>query len=231
MKLLVDAGNSAIKLMLADEQAQLHSAHLEDIPWSSITEVLVATVADSAELDQLQAIALAHGKPVIKASVTESWQALNCAYEQYHTLGIDRWLAVIGAYDAKDCNEVLIIDAGTAMTIDALKQGQHLGGLILPGLHLTEQSIVSRAQKVFSTEQLRAKAEFGTSTPEAVKNGALVSALGTIEYAKKLLTLGDTCNVILTGGDGLALHTHLKNSIYRPHLVFEGLLKWYSGKD
>tara|TARA_B100000700_G_scaffold56008_1_gene60360 strand:- start:279 stop:983 length:705 start_codon:yes stop_codon:yes gene_type:complete len=230
MKLLVDAGNSAVKLMLATEQSELSAVGLQEVPWSHVEEVLVSAVAESSALTQVLALAAAQGKQVHYARVSGHWQQLQCAYENPNTLGIDRWLAVIAGYSENPQGETVIVDAGTALTVDVVNsEHQHLGGYILPGLDLTEHSIVSRAQKVFSVDGLRRHISPGRSTPSAVKNGALLSALGAVEYVLSHYCHGDQAQLYITGGDGLALHNHLKASVYRPHFVFEGLLKWRIG--
>ncbi|WP_462156966.1 type III pantothenate kinase [Pseudoalteromonas sp. GB56] len=227
MKLLVDAGNTAVKMLLANESGQLHAVGLQEVPWQHVDEVLISAVADSSSLTQVLAIAAAHGKTVHRARTSSHWRELECAYPNFQTLGIDRWLAVIAGYSENPNGHTVVVDAGTALTIDVINDNnQHIGGYILSGLKLSEQSIVNRAQNVFSVDGLSAKPHPGNSTPAAVKNGAFVGALGAIEYTLNQCGGSHDAKLLITGGDGLSLHMHLPHSIYRPHLVLEGLLKW-----
>ncbi|MFY8274468.1 type III pantothenate kinase [Pseudoalteromonas sp. SSDWG2] len=231
MKLLVDAGNTAVKMMLAHDDDTLGAVSLQEVPWAHVEEVLVSAVADSSALTQLLAIAAANGKTVHRASTSALWQQLHCAYDNYKTLGIDRWLAVIAGYGENPSGYTVVVDAGTALTIDVINdKHQHLGGYILSGLKLSEQSIVNRAQNVFSVEGLHAQPLPGESTPEAVKNGAFIAALGAIEYVVQHTCKEQAPMLLITGGDGLSLHMHLPHSTYRPHLVLEGLLRWREGR-
>ncbi|WP_105188639.1 type III pantothenate kinase [Pseudoalteromonas sp. T1lg48] len=231
MKLLIDAGNTALKMMLASGCEQMQAltpqATPSAVPWAQVDEVVISAVADSDALSALLKEAEDHGVGVRRAKVTAKWQHLSCAYDNYHTLGIDRWLAVIAGYCANPNDYTLVVDAGTALTLDIIDDAHnHLGGYILPGLTLSEHSIVSRAEKVFTVDDLVAQPGPGRSTPAAVKNGALIGALGAIEYALAHHCRGREVQLLLTGGDGLALHQHLGQGIYRPHLVFEGLWQW-----
>ncbi|WP_105215060.1 type III pantothenate kinase [Pseudoalteromonas sp. T1lg22] len=232
MKLLIDAGNTALKMMLASgpetgQGIQLQQVEPKAVPWDQIEEVVISAVADSDALSALVKEAEVQGVGVRRAKVAAKWQQLNCAYDNYSTLGIDRWLAVIAGYCANPNAYTLVVDAGTALTLDLIDDAhQHLGGYILPGLSLSEHSIVSRAEKVFTLDNQVASPEPGRSTPAAVKNGALISALGAIEYVLAHHCRGQDVQLLITGGDGLALHQHLGQGIYRPHLVFEGLWQW-----
>ncbi|MBS3797113.1 type III pantothenate kinase [Pseudoalteromonas sp. BDTF-M6] len=232
MKLLIDAGNTALKMMLAsgpetEQDIQLQQVEPAALPWTQIDEVVVSAVADSDALNAMVKEAEAHGVGVRRAKVAAQWLQLSCAYNNYHTLGIDRWLAVIAGYCANPNGYTLVVDAGTALTLDLIDDAHnHLGGYILPGLSLSEHSIVSRAEKVFTVDDLVADPKPGRSTPAAVKNGALIGALGAIEYALAHHGRGRDVQLLLTGGDGLALHRHLRQGVYRPHLVFEGLWQW-----
>ena len=58
-------------------------------------------------------------------------------YESPEQLGPDRWAALIAARALEPGRACLVVNAGTATTVDALSaQGEFLGGLILPGVDL-----------------------------------------------------------------------------------------------
>ena len=62
-------------------------------------------------------------------------------YEDIAQLGVDRWAAIVGAYTHFG-SAVCIVDAGTAVTVDLVRDGgRHLGGLIVPGLQLMRSSL------------------------------------------------------------------------------------------
>ena len=67
------------------------------------------------------------------------------SYESYEVMGVDRFLAATGAW-MQSRSAVIIIDAGTACTIDyADQEGVFQGGVIMPGLKALEQSLLHKA--------------------------------------------------------------------------------------
>ena len=119
MELLLDIGNSRSKARLHDA-GQLTEMQLENISaeqWSLITAVYCASVAaDSRVLairDQVPSFI-----PFIQIrSEAQAFDVTN-SYQQPHLLGVDRWLALVAAAELYPNTELLIADAGTALTID-----------------------------------------------------------------------------------------------------------------
>jgi pantothenate kinase type III len=63
------------------------------------------------------------------------------AYPKHNKLGVDRWLAMLAAYHYYNA-PVCIVSCGSALTLDIVdSQGQHLGGMIMPGLNLMQQAL------------------------------------------------------------------------------------------
>ncbi|CAM4060255.1 type III pantothenate kinase [Pseudoalteromonas byunsanensis] len=228
MRLLIDVGNTAVKLALAQQQA-IKVISQNEIPWEGISEVLVAQVGKSDELAHYTAKAQQMNIPIVQAYVTPILGQLHCAYNQYQNLGIDRWLTVVAChylYPKQDC---VIVDSGTATKVDVLTaSGHHLGGWILPGLDMMVNSVVSNTQKVFSDEQSPFTQQLGTNTPNAVKNGALVATLGAVYAGIASLKCDKRdLNVICAGGYGEFISQQLEcEASFHDFLVFQGLLFW-----
>ncbi len=110
------------------------------------------------------------------------------AYRQPRRLGVDRWVAMIGAR-AESKSALCIVDAGSAITIDALdRDGQHLGGQIIPGLHLMHCSLESDTSgisglRVRVGDPGAGMALFAKGTERGVQAGALNAICGAIERA------------------------------------------------
>lgn len=149
-------------------------------------------------------------------------------YREPERLGVDRWLAIIAAYDL--CKQAcVVIDLGTAITVDLVTQdGVHLGGYIAPGAALLRGQLIAHAQRVRydvaeSSLALRDLSP-GQSTAEAVERGCLImvrSYISTqIEYAEAYL--GNELKIFVTGGD-MALAKDFPSAVYVPDLVFRGL--------
>lgn len=149
--LTIDAGNTRVKWGLFNKEGVMlsHGAclhgDLAHANFPEVSRVIISNVAGTkirAELEKKLA-----------ASSTIHWieaQTIACSvksnYEKPETLGTDRWAALIAAWHIKQ-TPCVVVNAGTAVTIDALsvnqqtKQAEFIGGLILPGLNLMQQSL------------------------------------------------------------------------------------------
>jgi type III pantothenate kinase len=229
MRLLIDVGNTSLKAVLwHNEQAQ--PTDLNKLPWPQITDVVYACVGRNDLLNKILAQAATHHIACYEATVTKTLQGLTCAYEQVNNLGIDRWLALIAGFTLHPNKACIVVDAGTATTIDVLtSEGQHLGGWILPGLDLMTSSLTQNTQRVFDDEKTPFVNQLGKNTPNGLKNGALVATIGAVEQAK--LHLGaknstQTIQIVFAGGYGALLQQQFEGSIYDSLLVMKGLNYW-----
>jgi len=151
-------------------------------------------------------------------------------YRQPRRLGVDRWVALIGARALCQTSSV-VVDAGTAVTIDVLDDdGQHLGGQILPGFNLMANALATHTSDIANSgKRIGSGAEgleiFAKNTAGAVAQGAASAIVGAIERACTVLRQdGYDPTIILTGGDAPHLHRLLEDeSIHRPNLVLDGL--------
>ena len=147
-------------------------------------------------------------------------------YEDVSQHGVDRWAAVVGAWNIYR-DDLCVVDAGTAITIDMVKaDGQHEGGFILPGLQLMAAALFRDTSDI---ESLSARSQVaddehwcGNSMFTAVHKGALLAIRSSIcEAANRM---GDHTRVVLTGGDAEALlPLDGLNTELHPQLVLEGL--------
>ncbi|EWH04778.1 pantothenate kinase [Pseudoalteromonas lipolytica SCSIO 04301] len=225
MRLLVDVGNTAIKAVLFDN-GRYQACELDAIPWSHVTDMVYACVGSTERLMPLLAQAQQHAIPYFEAKVTAELATLTCAYKQYQNLGIDRWLTVIAAYTEYPEKDCVIVDAGTATTIDVLnKEGQHLGGWIVPGLDLMTRSLTQNTQRVFDDEHTPFATDLGCNTPNGLKNGALVATMGAIEQAIQHVDQQNCC-LLFAGGYGKLLADLFSGSQFDSVLVFKGLNYW-----
>src|SRR5690606_41073244 len=118
---------------------------------------------------------------------------------------VDRWVAMIGAY-AEFRSALCVVDAGTAVTIDAVDRvGAHLGGMIVPGLSMmanalhvnTSEIPLAKRNPAAMTDAMNA---FANTTEGAVQNGALTAVSGAVERSFRLMrAAGFRPKVVLTG--------------------------------
>ncbi len=146
-------------------------------------------------------------------------------YHDYRRLGVDRWVALIGAHHHFGGN-LCLFDCGSALTFDALDaQGRHLGGAILPGLGLMRRLLeddlgLDTRQHGQVEPNLLAR-----STEDGIATGTLTSAAAFIEHAHQRLDGGQGCwRCLLSGGDAELIATQLSIPVQiEPLLVLKGL--------
>ncbi len=237
MKLLFDVGNTRIKWMLADggeaedagallldELSALFATLDERLKGVSVTSVALACVATPDVEKKISNWAQQRfGVAVVVARVQRHFAGVEVAYQELSHLGVDRWLAMLGAWSLRP-SAAIVIDAGSAITVDYLSaHGQHEGGLIVPGLNLMRKALYQNTSSVkVPALGLPAEWEPGVDTMPCVANGLAAMASG---FLSAVVQKRSGANVILTGGDADALLPYFDVSVEsRPQLVLEGLM-------
>jgi len=139
----------------------------------------------------------------------------NC-YKTPETLGKDRIAAAVGGFDLYPNTNLLIIDAGTAITYDIVNdKHQYLGGNISPGIEMRFKALHQFTGKLPMIKQQNFSKLYGTSTEEAmragVQNGVVFEIDRAIDTFKEFY---QNLKVIITGGDAEFFDKKLKNSFF-----------------
>ncbi|HED14582.1 MAG TPA: type III pantothenate kinase [Gammaproteobacteria bacterium] len=237
MKLLIDMGNTAMKWCYGSATTQhqvvifparVNTDFFYSI-WSGLDGVEViwlSTVGSAAWLQHLQDYANTQGVPIIKAHSTLRFGPMRNAYKPPESLGVDRWLAAIAAW-YRVRQAVIVVDAGTAITVDAVTDaGVFIGGVILPGWMLCKQALVQGTAALEISEV--DDEEFPDTTSAAIHRGALLAVVGGVQAAVRSAesALGGTCCHLLCGGDSTILQRHLApDTQCISDLVLRGLLQ------
>ncbi|MBN2635434.1 MAG: type III pantothenate kinase, partial [Prolixibacteraceae bacterium] len=137
-------------------------------------------------------------------------------YQTKSTLGKDRIAAVVGAFDLYPNENILVIDAGTAITYDIINEkGQYLGGNISPGIEMRFKALNYFTGKLPLVNQTGWNKLYGTNTEHAIMGGVLNGVVfevdKTIEAFKEFYK---NLKVIITGGDAEFFDKKLKNSFF-----------------
>ncbi len=160
------------------------------------------------------------------AEVSRECGGVTVNYADVSRLGVDRWLAMLAAY-RKAGGACLVVDCGTAFTLDSLSaEGSHLGGFILPGLKLMQESLIANTGIRLDPGAHQDSIEMGNSTDEAVLNGSLASLVAIVEkHAEILAQQSGQTRVFVSGGDAqlLAKFVESVNCEIVPGLVLDGL--------
>jgi type III pantothenate kinase len=145
------------------------------------------------------------------------------AYDEAAQLGPDRWAALVAARKLVpgDC---VVVNAGTALTVDALDaQNVFRGGFILPGLAMMRQALAANTARLQVTGGLYR--DFPTNTADAIMSGSIQAACGAILRLRALLATGpEPVTVVVSGGAAGEILPRLEGPvIHREHLVLEGV--------
>lgn len=146
-------------------------------------------------------------------------------YRDAAQLGTDRWASLIAARHAAAVHQ-LVVNAGTALTVDALRaDGFFLGGLIVPGPALMRRSLDGATAQLRLTEGLFDF--FPRSTADAITTGAVQAAVGAIDRMRAAMTAAglEPERIVLSGGAAPALGPHLPMpATLNDNLVLDGLV-------
>ncbi len=233
--LAIDAGNTRIKWAVNAGDAwsgagAVASSEARRVPelWKGLPRfdrAFASNVAGEAVAAELAAACAARGVPltVIRSQAREL--GVENGYRDPSQLGSDRWAALVAAH-ALGARDQLVVNAGTALTIDALDAaGRFLGGLIVPGPALMRRALDRGTAGLRLTEGVFD--EFAASTPDAITTGALQACAGAIErMAMAMARRGAAPQIVLLAGGAageLATRLSLRSAI-RENLVLEGLV-------
>ncbi len=235
IQLLLDIGNTRLKWGLRHRDTWLALGHCQldelaelNLPYTpeQIFAINVAGQAAKAVCDtwaQQQLGQVIHWL----ASQAEGYGVIN-AYRQHQQLGVDRWAAMIGAYWRYQ-EALCVVSCGTAITVDVIAaDGQHRGGVIMPGVHLLQQSLLTQTAEIkkhykADIKPMNNTTRLGQDTREGVTMGSLYAGAGLIDkLMQQWQHLSPRC--ILTGGDATRLAPYISSAQdYHPDLVLYGV--------
>lgn len=234
MNLLIDLGNTRLKWAWFDGGellpggSLLHQGQLQRLPaeWDrGVSRAVVASVAADELVAALGNQLARRAVPLHQASVTDGLAGLQVGYEDPSRLGVDRWLALLGAQRLA-LLPACVADCGTAVTLDAATgQPRHLGGMILPGLSLMRASLAKGAHRLPAVTAGAAPL-FATNTADAIRSGTLRGLASMLDGLAReyRLALGGHAHLLLTGGDAETLVPYLQQPWrLEPSLVLQGL--------
>lgn len=235
-KLLIDLGNTSLKYARFDKQDPFacidsKSASLSDIDKiiAEASEVFICSVKSDKETQHVLTVLDDAELPYTLVETKAEEFGIRNSYPQIQNMGCDRWMAIIGA-SALTSSDIIVIDAGTAITCDFVAKGQHVGGWIAPGLSMLRSAVVENTHRVFDFDGLQPELLPGNDTANCVANGALAQIIGMIMQASSVMqSFTKNFSVILTGGDQEIIFNNLKQRGIEPllhdNLVLAGLAR------
>lgn len=198
----------------------------------AVERVLVSSVAGPKVNRALAAAARRAGASARFVKVPRQGGGVTVGYADPWRLGVDRFVAAVGAHALFPRVPVCVVGVGTAMTIDLVgADGWHQGGVIIPGPTLMVETLLDRTQGIRRRARggravVVGRSLFGRSTRAAIVQGARHAAAATIdqavEQAQPLIRRAPL--VVLTGGGAPAVRGLLRSRwVLVPDLVLRGL--------
>ena len=232
MNLVIDIGNTVAKLAVfdGDEIVEVirgsnHSLDLLPVLYKKypIEKGIIGSVITLSKTIRRQ---LKEAKYNIRELDYKTPTPIKNLYKTPETLGMDRLAAVVGANHIQPGRNLLVIDAGTAITYEFIDaEGQYRGGNISPGIYTRFKTLNACCDKLPLIDNEGESPTFGYNTETAIRSGVLkgmeFEILGYIEYMRKKYP---DLLVFLTGGDNFSFDTNLKSIIFADRfLVLKGL--------
>lgn|SRR5690606_25463133 len=151
---------------------------------------------------------------------------MSIRYDNPRDVGADRIVNAVAAY-AKVGDAVIVVDFGTATTFDCIsKQGEYLGGVIVPGVQVSLDGLLSRAAKLSRVDLVVPPRIIGRNTPHAMQSGIIHGYASLVDglIHKIKEEMATTCRTLATGGlaEKICAHTTGVEEIC-PDLTLEGL--------
>jgi len=229
----VDIGNNAIKSAIyANNKWQVkpridHSEIDRLANWindgaEDIKIVLVSSVVDSVFQELADQTITAEIISITLSQISQD----KIDYKTPETLGLDRYLACLGAYKQVG-DTVIVVDAGTACTVDLMdRNGVFQGGIIMPGISLFEKSLKQNAKALPGVERQLPSEWPGKSTKECIQWGVTGSFIYAVEgHINKFLKNIEANHVFVTGGDAPFIVEQISYQVREdPLLVMKGLV-------
>jgi type III pantothenate kinase len=261
--LLIDLGNTRAKWCLAEPSSEWDFSSLQgafpntESLFSSVSAIQLQEVLSSKKLiSHILICNVAHasiesmwrqwlmqklpGVPISIFSSSLSFLPIQNHYQAPDNLGNDRWASIIGATHYAPTGNYLVVNSGTATTIDYVNQNLVFsGGWILPGINMMLQALGSKTAMLPNLSQTKnyhvQENIFGSSTEQAILQGVLHAQVGAIQFA--LLSHPEITHLILSGGNANLIQKHLITKslnhchvIHDPYIVFRGMCLWYQQK-
>jgi type III pantothenate kinase len=233
MNLCVDIGNSFIKVCVFENETIIHSQVYNEFGGTQFKELMsqfplidngiVSTVRekDEALLDSMKLVL----KKLIVLDSNTSLPIQN-QYQTPETLGKDRLAAVVGANFLFPGRNILVIDAGSAITYDFINEsGEYTGGNIAPGLTMRFRALHEFTSKLPLLSPAENMPLLGRNTSEAIIAGVQNSLVFEVEsYINYCSANYPDLLTVFTGGDISFFEKNIDGEIqYEPALVPIGL--------
>jgi len=179
MNLIVDIGNTSTKLAIYEDGKKVAVSRLKDLNCRDLDEELMGYNINKTIVSSVKKLP-ANIRQLFFGSITfvhiltsNSLLPFKIEYDTPETLGADRIAAAAGAYNLFRGKDVLIIDAGTALTFDFLSGDTYKGGNISPGLTMRFKALNKFTDKLPLVSHTDSYTFPGQNTNDAIAAGVI----------------------------------------------------------
>lgn len=229
MTLLLDFGNTRVKAAVA-ENGSLRHIYSGPVILQNLSDAVAGLdikggmwcsvhPLDRSLTGWMQGLGLTALTPSIPIPIGNS-------YSTPQTLGMDRLAAAVGAWSMKPGRDLLVVDAGTAVTYDFVSaDGVYRGGNIAPGIGLRLKALHEHTGALPLIDAQGELPEFGHNTETAIRSGVINGMRHELDgYIAELASKNPSLLVFLTGGDAEYFDIKAKSTTFAvPDLVLRGL--------
>jgi len=231
MNLIFDIGNTSSKLAVFDGRNKITVFRTRDLSCDELENKLSPFIIEKAIISSVKTVPeyitdlLLVNIPYIHMLSHKSVLPFRNEYQTAETLGADRIAAVAGACLLFPGTDVLIIDAGTAITYDFVANNSYKGGNISPGLAIRFKALNRFTDKLPLINVAENFSSPGLNTNDAISAGVVTGVIYEInEYIRTFEESHADCKVVLTGGDSRFLKDKINHQpTYLPDIVVDGL--------
>lgn len=245
MRLAIDVGNSDTKFGLAGGREFLgvwrRPTH-DDCDAEQIVEWLAQNASDASLDLRVEAVGCASVVPEKDTAISQVSKLLcgsepvflrpnlvtkiKVLYQPPDSLGPDRLANALGALEQFPA-PVIVVDFGTATTVDVCSEEGFLGGAILPGVKLQLESLSQRTSKLKNVEARVPPLAIGQTTADALQSGVVLGQVAAVEglIVRMQRELPKPPTVLGTGGlSHLFIGTTDSIHHFVPQLTLQGIL-------
>jgi type III pantothenate kinase len=231
MDLIADIGNTTSRLALYEGRQKISVKRIDGINLAGLESILTsnkierAIVSSVIQLPEFVLDMLNRSIPSLHILSHKTNLPFKTEYETPWTLGTDRIAAIAGAYRLFPGKNVLVIDAGTAITIDLLSGKTFKGGNISPGISMRFRALNQFTARLPLITHAQEYSFPGRNTRDAITGGVITGVIYEInEYIRTFEEKHPGIKVIFTGGDGRMLREKVNYPAeYLPDIVIDGL--------
>ena len=230
MKLVIDIGNTNAKIALFDGKKIFSTKILQEFSLKSIINFashynIVSTIISTVKTvnEELLKISKYFNAVILDKEILVP---IKNQYKSLDTLGNDRLAGVVGANVIWPKKNIVVIDAGTCLTIDLISnEGKYLGGRISPGIQMRFQSLNTFTDKLPLLKLEKSTPFIGDDSISSIISGVQQGILAEIKSViSDCSAQYSELIVVVTGGDCFYFEKELKKSIFaEPNLVLIGL--------